>query len=180
MSPIPESDSKRLRRHTPVLPDRADITAEKARLDAVYDDAAALGESEESYSAAQRLLDEAVDQAVREEYPSGPALKRKNAPPAEPEPPDDEYEPLKFGRVSIEVSQIRKRNTLRDKWHMYLWLSNYEQSFEAAALDMADALAEAAHGLREMVEGRQHAQPSVTAATSAALIQNYAGKEVSP
>jgi hypothetical protein len=43
--PMNETDSKRLRHHTPVLP--------------------ALGESEAGYSAAQRLLDEAVDAAVR-------------------------------------------------------------------------------------------------------------------
>ena len=48
--------------------------------------------SEAGYSAAQRLLDEAVDQAVREEYPAAPPiLVRKNAPPVVPEPTDDEY-----------------------------------------------------------------------------------------
>jgi hypothetical protein len=78
-------------------------------------------------------------------------LKRKNEPVPVPEPPDDEYEPLKFGGIWIDVTQLRKRNTLDGKWHLYLWYSNYESSFAAAAADMASAFEEAARGLRKLI-----------------------------
>jgi hypothetical protein len=105
-----------------------------------------------NYSAATKLLDAAVDQAVREEYPLPPAiLKRKNEPAQVPEPPDDEYEQLRFGRIGIDVVQLNKPNGLAGKWHLYVWHSNYESSFAAAAADMASAFEEAARGLRKLI-----------------------------
>ena len=105
-----------------------------------------------NYRAATKLLDAAVDQAVREEYPLPPAiLKRKNEPAQVPEPPDDEYEPLIFGQLKIGVAELRKRNTLEGKWHLYVWHSNYASSFAAAAADMARAFEQAARGLRKLI-----------------------------
>ena len=152
-----ETDSKRLRHHTSVLP--------------------------ANYSAADRLLDEAVDQAVREEYPAAPPiLVRKNATWQQPVP-DEEFEPLKFGKTRINVKRF-SGDPLKGSFSLHLFYSEYSPSFSEAAEAMATELSVASDGLRRMAAAERQRpeipQPSVTAGTSAALVEEYAGKEVSP
>ena len=192
-----ETDSKRLRHHTPVLPAKQDVAAEKARLDAQYDEATALGESEAGYSAAQRLLDEAVDAAVR----PMPIWATRHPQPVVPKV---EYELKLPSGESLHLSEA-----FGTTWFAGLTVGSY---IEAESLDEAkpaavalviDRLERALADLRfYQQQGRCWAcldtgtlpthgggsmpcpdcqqQPLVTAATSAALVEEYAGKEVSP
>ena len=130
----------------------------------------------ENYSAADRRLDEAVLSAIREENPV-PVLRRIPSPPKVE--PDEEYEPLQFGGLQIRVKRIRGGGGVLDgEWALYSSTSTYADSLATAAEQLAEQLTAAAEGLRRLAaQSRPAETPSVTTATSAALVEGY-GKGV--
>ncbi len=134
----------------------------------------------DNYPAAQRLLDEAVDAAVR----PLPIWATRHSQPVVPK---IEYELKLPSGESLRLSE-----SYVTTWYAGLAVGSY---IEAESLDAAKPLAVALvidHLERALADLRfynehltqarkpSNGQPSVTAGTSAALVQDYAGKEVSP
>jgi hypothetical protein len=163
--PMNEADSKRLRHHTPVLPAKQDVAAEKA------DEATALGESEAGYSAAQRLLDEAVEAAVR-------PLPVWGARHPQPVVQKIEYELKLPSGESLHLSE-----SYGTTWYAGLAVGSHvkAESLDAAkpeavalVIDRLErTLAELRFYQQHLTRKPSNGQPSVTAATSAALVEQY-------
>jgi hypothetical protein len=125
----------------------------------------------QNYSASDRLLDEAVDQAVREEYPSGQQWRTE-------EPVSKPKAPPVVHVLDLDGTSIKVEARGDGRWWVTLihgatvrCASESEAKTEAIAVArkwLTAALAKLPADCQQ--------QPSVTAATSAALVQDYAGK----